>query len=121
MRTNQHIVIADDEPQILKLYTRLLSRNPYSVTAVPSVEAANEVLERKPVDLLVLDLNMPGRDGFDLLKTLRVTRPGLRILVISGYLQGALLKASELLGATASLSKLDAPAKLLTTVEALLE
>ena len=79
-----------------------------------------QVLEHQPVDLLVLDLSMPKPDGFDLLKRLRLKRPGLRILVISGYMQGALLKASEFLGATASLSKTDAPLHLLETVNSLL-
>ena len=80
-----------------------------------------EVLEQSgPVDLLVLDLSMPEPDGFEVLKTLRAKRPGWRSLVISGFLGGALLEASELLGATASLSKTQAPKLLLKTVNDLL-
>jgi two-component system response regulator YesN len=56
-------------------------------------------------DLLVLDLNMPEPDGFDVLKTERSRFPYLRILVISGYLQGALLEAAKILGAIATLEK----------------
>ena len=115
------ILIADDDLQVLKLFTQLLKKDGYSVTAVDSGRAASKFLESNPVDLLVLDLSMPPPDGFDLLKDLRAKRPGLRILVISGYMQGALLRASELLGATASLSKADAPALLVRTVGELLE
>ena len=116
-----HVLIADDEPQVLKLFARILSQGGFSVTAVDSGDAAIKVLQTAPVDLLVLDLNMPPPDGFELLKSLRTKRPGLRILVISGYMQGALLQASELLGATASLSKSDAPKLLLQTVKMLLQ
>jgi CheY-like chemotaxis protein len=114
------ILVADDDPQIRKLFTHLLTKGGYSVIAVESGRLALEVLQRQPVDLLVLDLNMPQPDGFDLLKALRNQRPGLRILVISGYLQGALLKASEILGATASLSKMEATKSLVETVDTLL-
>jgi two-component system, OmpR family, response regulator ResD len=115
-----HILIVDDEPLVLKLFTTLLEQNGYTVTAVSSGEAAMEVLREEPVDLLVLDLSMPRTDGFDVLRSLRVQLPGLPILVISGFMQGALLQASELLGAAASLLKTEAPGLLVETVKALL-
>jgi CheY-like chemotaxis protein len=118
---NSRILIADDEPQVLKLFTRLLTRGGYDVTAVQSGSDAEKVLEQEAIDLLVLDLSMPEPDGFDMLKTLKRKRPGLRILVISGYLQGALLHAAEILGATASLDKRKAPQLLLKTVDSLLQ
>src|SRR5436305_3238312 len=122
MKTRQfRILVADDDPQILKLFTRLLHQSGYSVTVVDSGAEAMRVLQDESVDLLVLDLSMPEPDGFELLRALREKKPGLRILVISGYMQGALLKASEILGASASLSKADAPALLVKTVDNLLQ
>ena len=47
--------------------------------------------------------------------------PGLLIVVVSGYLSGALLKAAELLGAKAAISKADAPEALLPTVQNVLK
>lgn len=116
-----HILVVDDEPLVLSLFTTLLDRNGYSVTAVNSGVAAMEVLREQAVDVLVLDLSMPKTDGFDVLRSLRAQRPDLPILVISGFMQGALLQASELLGAAASLSKTDAPKFLVETVEKLLK
>lgn len=118
---DSHILLADDEPHVLRLFSRLLTREGYSVTAVDSGAAVIQVLENQTIDLLVLDLNMPQPDGFELLKSLRAKKPGLRILVISGYMQGALLRASEFLGATASLSKTEAPKMLCKTVSTLLQ
>ena len=118
--TTPHILVVDDDPHVLAFFTGLLVNGGYSVTSVDSGKEAIEVLQHKSVDLLILDLNMPPPDGFEILKILRAQRPGLRILVISGFMQGALLKASELLGATASLDKANAHESLLKTVNALL-
>jgi CheY-like chemotaxis protein len=115
------ILVVDDDPQILKLFSWILTEGGYTVVAESSGKSALQALEGAgPVDLMVLDLSMPEPDGFEILKAMRAKRPGLRILVTSGFLGGALLKASEMLGATASLDKTSAPSMLLETVNNLL-
>jgi CheY-like chemotaxis protein len=111
-----HILVVDDDPKVLKLFSRILNKGGYAVTETNRSSQAVRILGEKPVDLMVLDLDMPEPDGFDVLKALKRERPGLRILVVSGYMQGGLLRASELLGATAALAKADAPKSLLKTV-----
>jgi CheY-like chemotaxis protein len=121
MKPAAHILVVDDEPEIRELFSRILKKGgTYSVTAVDSGDAAKKVLQSQHVDLMVLDLNMPRPDGLEVLKSVRAEMPGLRILVVSGYMEGALLKASEILGATNSLSKAEAPKRLRSTVERLL-
>lgn len=115
------VLVVDDDPQILKLFVQILERGGYSVVPVSSGEYVMKTLQEVPIDVVVLDLSMPEPDGFDLLKQLRACMPGLRIVVVSGYLQGALLKAAELLGATATISKTDAPRRLLPTVREILQ
>jgi len=115
------ILVIDDDPQVLKLFSKMLIRGGYAVRAANSGKGVMKALDTGgPFDLVVLDLSMPPPDGFETLKTLHANRPGLRILVVSGFLEGALLEASELLGATASLNKEDAPEMLLQTVNDLL-
>ena len=115
------ILIVDDDPHVLQLFQKILTQGGYSVIAESSSKRALEVLERDPgVALLVLDLSMPAPDGFEILKAMRTRRPTLSILVVSGYLGGTLLKASEILGATVSLNKAEAPHKLLATVNNLM-
>jgi CheY-like chemotaxis protein len=114
------IVVADDEEQVRRLFTKMLEAAGYAVTAVDSGVAAFRILQTEPVDLLVLDLSMPPPDGFELLKQLHTHKPGLKILVISGMLQGNLLKAAEIVGATATLSKVDAPSGLVPLVRSIL-
>jgi CheY-like chemotaxis protein len=118
---SHRILVVDDDPQILQLFRKILTRAGYSVTAEISGKRALQLLKNdEPVELLVLDLDMPEPDGFEILRAMRILRPELKIVVISGYLGGALLKTSELLGAATSLSKSDAPNELLDTVKALL-
>lgn len=115
------ILVVDDDLQVLELFSRILTAGGYSVQAEKSGKSALQFLEKAgPIDLLILDLSMPKPDGFEVLKTVRSQRPGLRVLVTSGFLGGSLLKASEFLGATASLAKTDAPKLLLKTVNDLL-
>ncbi len=115
-----HIVVADDEAQIRTLFTRLLTMAGYTVTPVDSGVAAFQVVQSRAVDLLVLDLSMPQPDGFELLKHLHGYKPELKILVVSGILRGDLLKAAEMVGATATLSKTDAPQELVPKVRSIL-
>jgi len=121
MKQRAHILVVDDEAEILELFTRILKRGGvYSVTAVDSGGAAKKVLKEQHFDLMILDLSMPRPDGLEVLKSVRAEMPGLRILVVSGYMGGALLQASEILGATRTLNKKDAPKRLLSTVATLL-
>ena len=115
-----HIVVADDEEQIRRLFSKMLVDAGYAVTAVDSGVAAFRILQTEPVDLLVLDLSMPPPDGFELLKQLHAHKPGLKILVVSGALHGNLLKAAEIVGATATVSKLDAPTDLVPVIRSIL-
>ena len=106
MLTQPHrILLVDDDSQVAKYLTLVLEKNGYSVTTTTSGDEALAFLRERRPDLLILDLNMPGLDGFDFLKIKRAEFPYLRILVISGYLKGSLLKAAELVGATSTLRK----------------
>lgn len=110
------ILIVDDDPDVLVLFSRILEEGGFKVYLAISGEHALDIVGTTGVDLIILDLSMAPPDGFELLKTLRTSMPQLPVVVASGYLQGSLLKAAELFGATAALSKLDAPTRLLDTV-----
>jgi two-component system OmpR family response regulator len=118
-----HLMIVDDDPQIRRLFALLLERAGYAVAAFGSgAEALRWLDTDEPVDLVVLDLDMPTITGFDLLRALRYHRRSeLRVLVVSGCMEGALLKPAQLLGAAAGLSKLDAPRRLVAMVCELLK
>lgn len=122
IKTQANVLVVDDDLQVLKLFSKILTRGGYAVRTENSGVRAIEALDAAgPVDLMVLDLSMPERDGFEILRVLHKERPGLRVLVTSGAMGGVLLKASKFLGATAVLNKTDAPTMLLPTVNQLLQ
>jgi two-component system, NtrC family, response regulator GlrR len=100
-----YILLVDDDPQVLRYLTIALEEAGYAVTATTSGEAAIAYIQARRPDLLILDLNMPKPDGFELLRVEHERLPDLRILVISGYLHGGLLEAARLFGAAAILEK----------------
>jgi CheY-like chemotaxis protein len=102
------------------LLARILTAGGYAVQVATSGAEAMQVVRRDQVDLLVLDLSMPEPDGFEILQMLRYTRPCLRILVVSGFIEGVLLRAAAMLGATATLNKVEAPERLMETVRNIL-
>ena len=67
------VLFVDDERSVLDGLGRLLrsKRKQWEMIFAQGVEAAIEALESMPFDTVVSDINMPGRDGFDLLQTIR--------------------------------------------------
>lgn len=105
MWNTPRILLVDDDRQVARYLKTALEEDGYAVTAINTGRQALEKLEEHELALLILDLEMPKPDGFEILKTARSKFPYLKILVMSGYLQGALLEAATLLGATAALEK----------------
>jgi two-component system OmpR family response regulator len=72
MDTQDHILVVDDDAEIRSLLGDYLRRNGYRATAVPDGKAMWTALSRGKVDLIVLDLMLPGEDGLSLCRRLRV-------------------------------------------------
>lgn len=68
------IVLAEDEPNIVVSLRYLLSRAGYDVTAYENGQAALDAIMRDPPDLAILDVMLPGIDGFEILRNLRAGR-----------------------------------------------
>lgn len=65
------VLVVDDEPDVCEFITATLESQGIGVRAVTSVAAALEELERFRPDVLVSDIRMPGRDGYDLIRQIR--------------------------------------------------
>jgi len=70
MGASEHILVVDDDAEIRNLLGEYLRKNGYNATAVPDGLAMWAALERDPVDLIVLDLMLPGDDGLTLCRKL---------------------------------------------------
>ncbi len=72
MTTPEHILIVDDDAEIRSLLGVYLHKNGYRTTAVAEGKGMSEALDKGGVDLIVLDLMLPGDDGLVLCRNLRV-------------------------------------------------
>ena len=75
MSQNAHLVVVDDEPGIRELVQAYLSRHGYAVSAVDGGDALRELMAQRPIDLAILDVNMPGQDGVSIARELRAAGP----------------------------------------------
>jgi two-component system KDP operon response regulator KdpE len=66
-----NILVVDDEPQIRKFLRLALETHGYAVVEAESADAALRIAALRPSDLVVLDLGLPDREGFDVLTSLR--------------------------------------------------
>src|ERR1051326_7471461 len=78
------ILIVDDEPGVRTALSGVLHDEGYTVEAVSSGEACLERLTRGPVDLIVLDVWLPGMDGLATLARLRERQIDAQVVLISG-------------------------------------
>ncbi|KVE22194.1 hybrid sensor histidine kinase/response regulator [Burkholderia vietnamiensis] len=78
-----HVLVVDDNPSALNAFALLLDQIGCTYERCESAERAMQKLMRRPYDALMLDLNMPERDGISVVRELRLTRgPNHRIPVI---------------------------------------
>ncbi len=77
-----HIVILDDDPEICNLLQEYLEKNGLRATTVNNGKALWRMLDEKHIDLIVLDLMLPGEDGLELCRNLRA-RLNIPILILS--------------------------------------
>jgi CheY-like chemotaxis protein len=99
------ILLADDDSQVRKLFARNLVSQGYHVDEASDGKEALASLRAAKYDLLILDLSMPEADGFEVLRVLNTEMRDIKVLAISGYMDGAFLAAASFLGAMETLQK----------------
>jgi len=115
------ILIVDDEAVLRAIAERVLVLAGHRVLVAGSGEEALAVAAAAgPIDLLFTDVVMPGMHGISLATTLRAERPGLRVLVTSGYTPDDVDRRGVGLADTPFLPKPYTPAQLTDAVAALL-
>jgi DNA-binding response OmpR family regulator len=82
--TGSNILIIEDDVPLGKFLSRELGRREFAAhVRTDGRQACSELLERSDFDLLILDLNLPGTDGMELLRRVRTKDPQLPILVLT--------------------------------------
>jgi len=101
------ILVVDDEVDARMLIRIALEKAGYEVLEAENVEASLQILRIATVDLILSDIMMPGKGGFELIKEIQTHFTGVKIVAISGGFiwsaqkEGILAKAMEIEGAMA--------------------
>jgi CheY-like chemotaxis protein len=117
----QSILVVDDNPEDRALFRTILEKAGYFVLEGSSGKEALAAVEKARFELMTLDMSMPDMDGFDVLRLVRSKHPELKVIAVSGFMHGEMLKPAKALGADATLDKDRTADLLLPMVRNLLE
>ncbi len=86
------ILLVDDDPIILTMLAKFLgiAAPNYDVVALPNGVQALDYLSQRSIALVVTDYNMPGLDGLQLARLVKIQQPGTPVMLISGIVFGSL-------------------------------
>lgn len=100
------VLIVDDESVICELLSSLFRAHDCNVFTARDGNAGLSICGTCSVDLVITDLSMPDKDGFELVRTLRSEYPAIKIIAMSGMLCAeGFLKAALKFGANVALAK----------------
>jgi CheY-like chemotaxis protein len=102
---NRRILFVDDDPSSSRLYRTYLSAAGYQVVTAESGMAGVEAAERVPFDLVVMDLNMPGLDGWMSMSLIKARRPALPVVVFTSSTGADLQERAHKAGAVGYVTK----------------
>jgi len=100
---SKKILVADDEPNIVTALEFLLQRNGYDVRVARNGEEALNAIERDPPDLVLLDIMMPIRSGYEVCKRIRERPEWAHIKVVMLSAKGRDVEVAKGMGIGADL------------------
>jgi two-component system, NarL family, invasion response regulator UvrY len=113
------ILIADDHTIVREGVKKIISQSSDLEVAgeAASADELFESIHRQDVDVLVLDMSMPGKDGMDILRRLRIENPDLPVLILSVHPEEEFALRVLKAGASGYLTKDSPPEKLLQAIK----
>jgi DNA-binding response OmpR family regulator len=79
-----HILFVDDEAALCEMLALYFEHKGFAVTTVNTVELAMSRLQERSFDLVVLDLNLDGQDGLEVLRFVKTRYPNLPVIIFTG-------------------------------------
>jgi len=114
------VLVVDDQPDVCLGFRYMLEADGFRVADAPNGKRALEYLEKEPVDVMLMDIQMPEMDGLAVLRHLQhADKPGPRTIAMTGSAlidRAAALEEANQLGATAVLEKPITREQLLRTI-----
>ena len=79
------VLIVDDEQRVLDEIEEFLSKKDYNVVTANRATDAYHILEKNVIDIIILDVKMPGVDGLEALQQIKTEYPNVEVIMISGH------------------------------------
>jgi two-component system, OmpR family, response regulator len=119
----EHVIVVDDDKEIRNIITFVLSRHGFEVTTAGNGQQLHHLLEQFIPELIILDVMMPGEDGYQICNALR-SDPHTRripIIIMTAHVEDIYERISVDLGAAEHVTKPFHPFELLEKVRGLLQ
>ena len=101
-----HILMIEDDPAIAEMYRLQLEHDGYGVTVATTGEVAESTVAAQPPDIVLLDLLLPDRSGFEVLASLNDSLPNHPpVVILSNYGEPSMIDRGRSLGAVEYLVK----------------
>ena len=79
------ILIVDDEKDFVEMFSLRLTRQGEKISAAYSGQEALDLLEKTVIDVVILDIRMPGMDGIETLKKIKAGYPLVEVILLTGH------------------------------------
>ncbi|MEX1300422.1 MAG: sigma-54 dependent transcriptional regulator [Desulfotignum sp.] len=79
------ILVIDDDDQLRISFCKLLREENYSVLGAASGEAGVDIVRQQPLDLVILDMRLPGMDGMETFTQIKKVDPKLPVIIVTAY------------------------------------
>ena len=118
-----HVLLIEDEPNIIEAIRFILSRDGWQVSCHSDGATAVDTVTRLAPDVVILDVMLPNRNGFDILRDLRAQEAtaGLPVLMLTAKGQAKDRERAEDLGVSAFMTKPFANAEVIDRLRSLVE
>jgi two-component system alkaline phosphatase synthesis response regulator PhoP len=82
----KRILVIDDQESMRSIISQMLKDKGYAVVAAADGEEGLKLFSQKPelIDLVIADVNMPKKDGFEVLRTIKSSRPQTPVILMTG-------------------------------------
>jgi nitrogen-specific signal transduction histidine kinase/CheY-like chemotaxis protein/HAMP domain-containing protein len=122
-RSTGTILIVDDEPSVRRLIVDTLQPSGYRVLDASSAKEALQIIEETggEIDVLFTDLVMPGMNGLELARTVRTSRPSMRVIITSGYTDNSIFRQEMIDEGMTFVQKPITPKRLMDTLNSVVD
>jgi DNA-binding NtrC family response regulator len=99
------VLVVDDDAGMVETLADILTAKRYAVSTAASGEAAVDFVRRRDVDVVLMDIKMPGLNGVDALKAMKRAVPGVKVIMMTAFTRDELVEEAHKATAVAVLPK----------------